>query len=58
LKPLRDSVHIWVRTPYATTLITQVLAADVALLGPAPARVFDQVPFPDVLDAIVVGVDH
>jgi predicted nucleotidyltransferase len=44
--------------PDLASLITQVLAADVALLGPPPAQVFDPVPFPDVLDAIVAGVDH
>jgi predicted nucleotidyltransferase len=44
--------------PDLASLITQVLAADVALIGPPPAKVFDPVPFPDVLDAIVVGVDH
>jgi predicted nucleotidyltransferase len=44
--------------PDLASLITQVLAADVALIGPPPPKVFDPVPFPDVLDAIVVGVDH
>jgi predicted nucleotidyltransferase len=44
--------------PDLASLITQVLAADVALIGPPPPKVFDPVPSPDVLDAIVVGVDH
>jgi streptomycin 3"-adenylyltransferase len=56
----RGETEAWAAKPDPdlASLITQVLAADVALLGPAPARVFDPVPFPDVLDAIVVGVDH
>jgi Domain of unknown function (DUF4111) len=44
--------------PDLASLITQVLAADVALLGPPPAEVFDPVPFSDVLDAIVADVDQ
>jgi predicted nucleotidyltransferase len=44
--------------PDLASLITQVLAANVSLLGPPPADVFDPVPFADVLDAIVAHVDH
>ena len=44
--------------PDLASLITQVLAGDVALLGPPPSELFDPVPLPDVLDAIVAGVDH
>jgi predicted nucleotidyltransferase len=44
--------------PDLASLITQVLAAEVVLLGPPPAEIFDPVPFPDVLDAVVAGVDH
>jgi predicted nucleotidyltransferase len=43
--------------PDLASLITQVLVADVALLGPPPAEVFDPVPFSDVLDAILAYVD-
>jgi streptomycin 3"-adenylyltransferase len=44
--------------PDLASLITQALAANVALLGPPPAQVFDPVPLHDVLDAIVAHVDH
>jgi Aminoglycoside adenylyltransferase, C-terminal domain len=44
--------------PDLASLITQVLAANVASLGPPPAEVFDPVPFSDVLDAIVADVDQ
>ena len=43
--------------PDLASLITQALAADVALLGPPPADVFDTVPSSDVLDAIVADVE-
>jgi predicted nucleotidyltransferase len=43
--------------PDLASLITQVLAADVTLLGPPPADVFDPVPFSDVLEGIVADVD-
>ena len=44
--------------PDLASLIAQVLAANVALLGPPPAEVLDPVPLADVLDAIVADVDH
>lgn len=43
--------------PDLASLIAQVLAADVVLLGLPSAEVFDPVPFSDVLDAIVANVD-
>jgi streptomycin 3"-adenylyltransferase len=43
--------------PDLASLITQVLAADVVLLGRPPAEVFDPMPFSDVLDAIVADVE-
>jgi streptomycin 3"-adenylyltransferase len=43
--------------PDVASLITQVLAANVAVLGPPPAEVVDPVPFGHVLDAIVADVD-
>jgi predicted nucleotidyltransferase len=56
----RGETEPWAAKPDSdlASLITQVLAANVALLGPPPAEVFDPVPFPDVLDAIVADVDH
>lgn len=56
----RGETAPWAATtdPDLASLITQVLAANVPLLGPPPADVFDPVPFSDVLDAIVADVDH
>lgn len=60
---LRLALERGERTPWAAktdpdlaSLIAQVLAANVRLLGTPPADVFDPVPFSDVLDAIVAGV--
>jgi predicted nucleotidyltransferase len=56
----RGETEVWAAQPDPdlASLITQVLAGDVALLGPPPAEVFDPVPFSDVLEAVVAGVDH
>lgn len=50
----------WAATtdPDLASLITQARAADVALLGGSAKDVLDPVPFGDVLDAIVAGVDE
>jgi predicted nucleotidyltransferase len=56
----RGETEVWAakRDPDLASLIAQVLAADVPLLGPPPAEVFNPVPFQDVSAAIVAGVDH
>ena len=44
--------------PDLALLITMVVAADTALVGPPPARVFDAVPQGDVLSAMVSDIDR
>jgi len=44
--------------PDLALLIRMVVAADMALVGPPPARVFDAVPQEDVLRAMVSDVDR
>ena len=44
--------------PDLALLITMVVAADTALVGPPPARVFDAVPQGDVLSAMVGDIDR
>jgi predicted nucleotidyltransferase len=55
----RGELEPWRATtdPDLASLITQVLVADTALLGPSPAEVFDPVPHDDLVRAIVGEVD-